>query len=839
MTDSQTRRVLSLCDQLLEAPVGDRDALLQSLCGDDMDLRRGVESVLGAVTMADRALGDQVMDATQDLLGQSFGAYTLTDVLGEGGMGAVYRAHRAHDDFSQTVAVKIIRGRFLSDDLVRRFNAERTILARLNHPYVAQLIDGGTEQGVPYLVMEYIDGTPVDQYLDDNAADLNVRIRMVQKVAMAVHAAHQNLVVHRDLKPGNVLVTADGIPKLLDFGIAKLVGADDLPTTDDATRLGGQALTPNYASPEQILHNRVTTLSDVYSLGVLAYELLAGERPYQLDASSQGTLIDSVGTVEIPRASTRLLRIADATLREQIAAARSTTPARLAKSLRGDLDNILAKALAPLPEDRYSSVAAFSADLSRYAAGEPVEAHADSWWYRAQRLVARNRGVVLFSAALVTSLIVGLAATTWSYLQAERAREQSAQRFDQVRSLAKTMMFDVYDDIAKVPGTVTARAQLAGAAQTYLQTLAADAGAPLDVQLDAAQGFSRLYTILNRDAVDDADDRERAQAAWDKAHAILSHLTEQSPPMAAAWHALGALESNRAQTLLTVDSDPDAARDMLAAARARLARARQLDADNLEFAATDLTAQVRAGEIQQWSDAYAESMGVATDALAAIQAARSRWPDAVPLLVIEGDAYQVRGESAYWIDDYAQTMPDYANAIAAFETALELGGPDQAIEGKLSNTYWSRGNAHIDQSNPTAAAKDYEIATQLVQMVAARDPDDTSMARRLAILRASRAMALVNSGDGDTAIALMQKTHDWFEEQADADSETPGPQRSLAISYYMMGDIYRIAERDAAACEWFAKALDSWLSFDARFGIAEFDAGQPDKIRELIADCGR
>ncbi|MEO0576419.1 MAG: serine/threonine-protein kinase [Pseudomonadota bacterium] len=839
MSDSATRELLGICDQVLAAEPDERDALVDRLCGGDADLLARVSSVLGAVTQADRAMGDQAIGAQTDWLGKTLGNYHIVEVLGEGGMGAVYRAERAHEDFTQTVALKVIRGRFLADDLIRRFNAERDILARLNHPYIAQLIDGGTEQGIPFLVMEYIDGIPVNDFLDAQSADVATRVRMVQNIALAVHSAHQNLVVHRDLKPGNVLVTDDGIPKLLDFGIAKLVATNDADATADATVMGRQALTPNYASPEQIKFNTVTTLSDVYSLGVLAYELLTGERPYHLDTTSQATLIDGINNVSVPRASQRLTSISDRKLRDAIAASRATTPERLDKTLRGDLDNILAKALALEPEHRYTSIAAFSADLGRYLSGQPVEAHADSLMYRARRFVARNRGVVLFSSALFVSLVVGLAATTWSYVQAERAREDASARFEQVRSLAKSMMFDVYDDIAKVPGTVSVRSELASTAQQYLETLAADARAPVDVQLDAAQGFSRLYTILNREAVDDAGDRARAAAAWDKAHSILLRLSETDADNASVWHALGDLESNRAALMLDVDNDPEASAAMLSTAKTRFEKAVTLAPDDFGIAMSTLTAKLRQSNRLKWSDDYQSAIVVSTDLLSEIGAAKQVWPDNTELLVIEGDTYQLRGESAYWIDDYDTAMPDYGASIAAYQAALNAGGPDQAVEGKLSNAFWSRGNSHIDLQDPQAAAVDFEAATELVRVAAARDPDDTTTARKFAILRASRAMALVNSGESDTAIDLMHQTNDWFETQAAQDTQTPGPQRSLAISYYMMGDIYRIADRKPEACEWFERSLASWLSFDERFGIAEFDAGQPDKIRENITECSR
>ena len=537
MSDSRTRTVLSICDQWLAASETERPAVLQELCGADTNLQQQVKSVLDAMTQAGDVIDAQLADPESDWSGRQLGDYTLQERLGAGGMGAVYRATRSHDDFTQTVAIKVIRGRFMAEDLVRRFHAEREILASLNHPYIAQLIDGGSVNGVPFLVMEFIEGIPVDDYLDQQQASVADRIALIRKVAMAVQSAHQNLVVHRDLKPSNVLVTPDGIPKLLDFGIAKMID-DDGDGSADLTQIGRQAMTPNYASPEQILHNRVTTLSDVYSLGVLAYELLAGERPYQLDTRSVAAMAASLTALDTPRASRRLAMMSDATLRDAVAAARASTPERLARTLQGDLDNILAKALESEPDARYLSVSAFSLDLQRYLDGDPVMARADTWTYRLQRFVARNKLAVVFSVALLASLVAGLVASSWSYMRAEAARSEAAARFDQVRTLARTMMFDVYDDVARIPGTSTIRADLATTAQDYLQNLAASSNAPFAVQMDAAEGYSRLYTILNREAVADAEDRDKAEAAFVAAKALFESLTANHGQDATVWQRL-------------------------------------------------------------------------------------------------------------------------------------------------------------------------------------------------------------------------------------------------------------------------------------------------------------
>ncbi|MEL7297847.1 MAG: hypothetical protein AAGJ86_09295, partial [Pseudomonadota bacterium] len=458
-----------------------------------------------------------------------------------------------------------------------------------------------------------------------------------------------------------------------------------------------------------------------------------------------------------------------------------------------------------------------------------------TWMYRLQRFVARNKLAVVFSAALLASLVAGLVASSWSYFRAEAARSEAAARFDQVRTLAKTMMFDVYDDVARIPGTSSVRADLAATAQDYLQNLAASDDAPFAVQMDAAEGYTRLYTILNREAVADADDRGRAEAAFIAAKRLFESLTDNYPQEAAVWQRYGMLLSNRGMTSLTVDNDPDAARTALGQATTYLATGKALAPNDSSIVIDSFETRLRLASVEKWASDYAAAITLASELLTdmgqtdALNAAAS---------VIAGDALQLRGESHYWIDEYPAAKVDYGAAIAAYERALSLAGEDQAVASKLSTAYWSRGNSHVDTEAPELAALDYAKAVELVALTVARDPDDSSAARRLAILRASQAMALVQSGDADTAVRLMNETNEWFEQQAKADTETSAPQRSLAISYYMMGDIYRIAERGDDACQWFGRALEKWLQIEARFGLAEFDQTQPDDIRAILSECG-
>src|SRR5262245_24350126 len=356
--------------------------------------------------------------------GGQFGPYRVVRPLGQGGMGAVWLAERADGLFSRQIALKLVHPSLLGSPAGERFARERAILAGLNHPHITSLLDAGVaDNGQPYLAIEYVDGVPLTHWCDQKRCTIRTRIELFQQAMGAVVYAHANLVVHRDLKPTNILVTPDGQVRLLDFGIAKLLRDGEAPETA-LTQLAGRAFTPAYASPEQIAGGSVTTASDVYSLGVVLYELLCGVRPYQLERESPGALEQAILSADPVRPS-----LSDIT--DNVAAARATTPKRLRHTLAGDLDTILGKALKKDPAERYATVEAFAQDLKRSLAGEAVLARPDSAWYRWRKFVARNRLAAAAVALVVTSLAAGAGVAMWEALQAraERTRAERVKEF--------------------------------------------------------------------------------------------------------------------------------------------------------------------------------------------------------------------------------------------------------------------------------------------------------------------------------------------------------------------------------------------------------------------------
>jgi serine/threonine-protein kinase len=344
---------------------------------------------------------------SQQAVEGSIGAYQLVRRIGEGGMGTVHLAVRADKEFKKNVAIKVIRKGMDSQEIVARFRRERQILSSLDHPNIAKLLDGGTtEEGLPYFVMEHISGRPLTDYCDSHKLTTRERLELFRLVCSAVQYAHQSLVVHRDLKPANILVTADGIPKLLDFGIAKILNPDvfsgDLPPTATDIRV----MTPEYASPEQARGDPVTTSSDIYSLGVILYELLVGRRPYHFTSRNQMEIFRVICEQEPTKPSTAVTEKQENGTSPQ----QGTTPEKLRKELSGDLDNIILMALRKEPQRRYASVEALSEDLRRYMENQPVQARKGTWTYRSGKYIRRNKAGVA-GAAVVLLLLIAFAVT--------------------------------------------------------------------------------------------------------------------------------------------------------------------------------------------------------------------------------------------------------------------------------------------------------------------------------------------------------------------------------------------------------------------------------------------
>jgi eukaryotic-like serine/threonine-protein kinase len=523
MSEEHRRRlhiVQEILAELLDAAPAEREALIAQRCAGRDELIDDVRSLLAAADGADAYFERVSRDAGAPLgrrgggddaaVGRMFGPYRLDRLIGVGGMGAVYRAERADDLYRMRVAVKLLPPGFATEGMRRRFTAERRILARLQHPGIAALLDGGvSEDGVPFFVMEYVDGLPIDCFCDERGLATDARLRLFQQVCSAVEYAHRNLVVHRDLKPSNILVTADGEVKLLDFGVAVLLENDADAGDNPLTELHGRPFTPAYASPEQIRGEALTTAADVYSLGVLLYQLLAGRRPYEVTGLPP-LRVEQVVCEELPPAPSEAV-----TTLEPVTARADRVG--LSRRLRGDLDTIVMTALQKDPARRYASVLTLAEDIERHLTARPVLARPDSFGYRASRFVARNRYFV-GAGALVAVLLIGFAALATytavsagarnALIAAERDRAQrETEKAEAVSSFLVGLFGSNDPDVA------------AGESQTAFQILeqgernAAELASQPAVHARVLDVVAQVYTRLG--------EYERAESLFRQAAALL------------------------------------------------------------------------------------------------------------------------------------------------------------------------------------------------------------------------------------------------------------------------------------------------------------------------------
>jgi eukaryotic-like serine/threonine-protein kinase len=535
MSADRWLQILDLFAQAVEFPLSERQQFLNRVCQGDENLKRELESLL-AHDAPDQRLVDIPADfvascsgdgeSAQAMAGRRIGPYRLISLIGHGGMGAVYLGVRDDEQYQKQVAVKLLKRGMDTDFMLSRFRQERQILANLEHPFIARLIDGGaTEDGLPYFVLEYVDGVPITRYCADKNLSIAERLRLFRLVCEAVQYAHQNLVVHRDIKPSNILTTKEGIPKLLDFGIAKVLDpgvAANVTFTQRELRM----LTPDYASPEQIKGLPIGTASDTYSLGAVLYELLTSQRPHRFTTGSAADMERTICETEVEKPSSVVARNDElsASLRKQ-----------LKRQLSGDLDNIVLTAMRKEPQRRYASAAELSDDLRRHMESLPVLAQEDQWTYRAGKFVRRNRLTVGAAVLVAASLILGIVATS---IQARRAEH----RFELARRLAKAVVADIKGPMGQLPGSTALRASMIQTVLQYLDGLAQDPGRDPAFELEIADAYREVATVEGNPMQQNLGQTAAALTHYQKAIAIYERHADRAETRA---HALsGIIETN-------------------------------------------------------------------------------------------------------------------------------------------------------------------------------------------------------------------------------------------------------------------------------------------------------
>ena len=510
MNPERWQKIKSVLEEVIEIAPASRFAFLEKSCNGDKDLRVEVESLLDfenedADLLEESAFSIATETSAEKFIGKQIGRYKIISELGAGGMGVVFLAERADGEFQQKVALKLIKRGIGSDSILRRFVNERQILASLQHPHIAHLIDGGTtDDGLPYFVMEYVEGETIIEFARRENLSIDGRLDLFRKVCAAVSFAHQNLVIHRDLKPSNILVNADGAPKLLDFGIAKLSEPPAVASEEnysfatangsDKTATQMHVFTPEYASPEQVRGENLTTATDIYSLGVILYELLTDARPFSFDGKNFGQIVQTVTQTEpLPPSaiSNFKFQISNSNNGQTDFNHKLQTANR--KLLKGDLDNIILKSLKKEPERRYLSVEQFSEDIRRYLKGLPVTARQDTWRYRAEKFTRRNPLVVGAISLAFLILIGGILATAYQARKANIEREKAERRFNDVRALANSFMFEINEEIIKSP--IKARELLVQRAVEYLDKLAAESGGNIELESELAAAYEKIGDV--------------------------------------------------------------------------------------------------------------------------------------------------------------------------------------------------------------------------------------------------------------------------------------------------------------------------------------------------------
>ncbi len=746
----------------------ERDAYLGAHCAHDPDLRREVQSLLDWHDESETFLETppaRVADlpdvdvATLDLLGQFLGPWRIVGIVGQGGMGVVYRGERADAAFKRQVAIKVVRPGAGRAAIVDRFHLERETLAALDHPNIARLLDGGaTGTGDPYFVMEFVKGVTIDRYCDDHRLTIEQRLALFREVCAAVQYAHDNLVVHRDIKPDNILVTADGTPKLLDFGVAMIVSHDYEPGRDGPGLAATHLMTPDFASPEQVSGKQSTTTADVYSLGVLLHVLLTGTRPYRLTGTTAATIREQLDAAVLSEPSRHALLGDDA---DERAGHRGLAPRTLAARLAGDLDSIVLRALGRTPAARYSRVEQLVADLERHRTSYPVSARPQDVAYRFGLFARRHRLAIAAAAGLALLLIAGIAVIAWQATVAATERQRAEHRFNEVRQLASVFMFDVHDAILELPGTTPARELIAKTAIRYLDSLAGEASDDLGLQRELADGFVRVGDVQGNPTNPNLGDTAGALVSYRRAVSIAEAVRAESPRDRAVAGTL-ALAHRRLGDVLAQTGDLAMALGELQASNALYATIAAGPAAALGDRIEAGIAAVKLGDVL--GNPNFQNLGRTADADRQYAIALDAFRRLYRADTTDMRVRRYLGLTLERIGTMHEAAQRWQQAGAAYEEsfairrALAADEPmHQNIQRDLAIAYEKLGKVHRQTDGPAAAADYFRQALSTFERLAAADPANENAARTVAISREQLADTAIAMGTTDQAIRLFRE----------------------------------------------------------------------------------
>tara|TARA_R110002033_G_scaffold26757_13_gene61300 strand:- start:71179 stop:73560 length:2382 start_codon:yes stop_codon:yes gene_type:complete len=765
------RAAMELLEQAMDAAEGEREAFIRSSNEASSEVIARALSLLNAEQRSTADLvtgGARMVDDENESRPDRIGAYRILRLLGRGGMGSVYLGERDTDNFEHVVAIKLIKQRLLSDSLIARFQRERQILAQLNHPHIARLYDGGeTKSGSPYIVMEYIDGVPLQDWLAEEQPDLARRLDLFAQVCDAVSFAHQNLVIHRDLTPSNVLVSAGDQAKLIDFGIARpQADADDRAAGSTFSAL---SLTPGYAAPERALGQAANTLSDVYSLGKILELLISDQDAPELQA-------------------------------------------------------VAAKATAELPEDRFAGAAMLSEELRRYRDGYPVTAYSDQNRYRLRKYLWRQRYAVSSIAVIILLLVAGLAATGWAYNRSEVARAKAELRFNQTRDLANFMLFDLYDELEPVTGNTRALTRIADKSSRYLDILGQENTTDPSLELEIALGYQRLSHVLGNPEASNLGRREEAGKALRTAVQRLEALHRERPADPAVTRALAEAQYALAIFIFIAEDNNEAS---IVPAK----RAEKLYQSLLEDASAKLNddlGRIRAGlqaaKPLVWIDRGKEAVTNMSKLADQSTALAQRHGGNRIVLFEHARTLSALSSAMSWY--YEVGSPDFVASLAPSDQAISqlqsLGKtyPDWLdIKRSIIAAYFTRALIYVDLEDWPKAAADLEQARAIVDPLIAKDPDDRGMIRRLHTILRQLSSVLLELGRYDEAITMAREVLADRAALLAREPENAGYYRDKSSALLALADAVTASGNKAEGCKLYRQAREDWRIIERRWGV--------------------
>ena len=795
-------RAKELWQAALDRDPQERTSFLAEACHGDEELRL---ELLSLVRSHDEAGGflegeppaledcDEPPDA---LVGRYLGPYRLTSVIGRGGMGVVYDAVRADTTYEKRVAIKVVKRGTDTDVVLRCFRAERQILARLEHPCIARLLDAGsTPDGRPYFVLEMVDGLRLDQWIRQRAGDLRQRLELFLKICGAVQYAHQNLVVHRDLKPGNVLVTPEGEPKLLDFGIAKALHAED---GGDTTATALRLMTPDYASPEQVRGEPVTTATDVHALGLILYEMLTGCRTYRATGGDPGDVAYRICHLEPERPSVVAGREALREVDPRAPTAPLLKAARLRrKALAGDLDTIVMMALRKEPWRRYASVDQLADDVCRHLEGLPVRARKDTAWYRAGKFIRRHR--LGLGAAVAVALTL-----TWSYASTRAERGRAERRFQDVRHLANSLVFEIHDEIAALPGSTNARRRIVQEALAYLDRLSAETAGDEPLQRELAAAYAKLGAVQGAPGASNLGDVPGALSSYGKAVALYAaggapRSLEAKVGLAESHFWIGRLRESRGE---------------FDAALASLQEARQWAEAAAGEAPQDAIHEARLVRIDTRRGVAFRSAVRNTQALAALNSAVDR--AALVLLRAPGsaemseglaDAYEELGYTRMASGQYVVALDMYAKARPIREARLAAAALSVPVRRALAKVHFQTGSVLLRIERWNDAVVSLREAAAMFQTIATADPVDFDARHMLGFVESRLCLAQARAEQRAEARRTCQQAVSHTESLAQDFPDSIEAQRRAGDAQSTFGEAQRTLGDPRQALHAFQRSL--------------------------------